>query len=174
MQSKVIVCGSRSISDKQYIFEALDKLLKDYDDVEIISGHARGVDTIAEAYAKERAIPLVVFSADWEQYGRAAGPIRNKEMLQFAMSAEPLVISFWDGKSRGTKNMMLLALKAGIAVLDYQGYKGFRYKLRYDDASRTFVADVVGIQDSVSASARTLPGLWQQIRDNTDLYLDMP
>ena len=174
MQSKVIICGSRIISDKKYIFEALDNLLKDYEDVEIISGHARGVDTIAEVYAKERAIPLKVFSADWKQYGRAAGPIRNKEMLQYAMSAEPLVISFWDGKSQGTKNMMLLALKSGITVLDFQGYKGFRYKLSYDDEFKTFVADVVGIQDSISAQARTLPGLWQQIRNNTDLYLDMP
>jgi len=117
MQSKVIVCGSRNISDKKYIFEALDKLLKDNDDVEIISGHARGIDTIAEAYAKERAIPLVVFSADWKQYGRAAGPIRNKEKLQYAMSSEPLVIAFWDGKSKGTGNMIAQARNAGVNTL---------------------------------------------------------
>ena len=117
MRSRVIICGTRDFADKKFIFETVATLLQSYDDIEIVSGHAKGVDAIAEAYAKEHELILTVLPADWKHYGRAAGPIRNQEMLQYALCANPLVIAFWDGKSKGTANMISQARKAGVKVV---------------------------------------------------------
>lgn len=57
-----------------------------------------------------------MFLAEWDKYGRAAGPIRNKQMLLYVLEAKPLVIAFWDGISRGTKNMVSQAEKADVEV----------------------------------------------------------
>ena len=71
-----------------------------------------GADALGERYAAERGYLLRRFPADWKQYGRAAGVRRNKEMAQNADA----LIAFWDGISRGTKNMIEEATAAGIIV----------------------------------------------------------
>lgn len=111
---RVIVCGSREFNNKELLYVKLDEVLAELDDIEIISGHAQGADRFAEEYAQERGLALKVFPADWKRYGKAARPIRNKEMLEYAMRADPLIIAFWDGKSKGTRNMISLANEAGI------------------------------------------------------------
>lgn len=104
--TRVIICGCRQFNDQEVINRILDKLLVSYPSIEIISGHAKGVDTLAENYAKINNYPCKIFPANWDKYGKKAGPIRNSQMLKYALKENPIVIAFWDGKSRGTKNMI--------------------------------------------------------------------
>lgn len=107
---KVAVVGGRDFSDKELLYATLDK----YQELEIIvTGDAKGADSLALAYAKEKGIPFEVFFADWTKNGRAAGPLRNKEIVS---SGPQLVIAFWDGKSAGTRSTITLAEKAGTPV----------------------------------------------------------
>ena len=119
--TRVIVCGGRDFNDKIKCFDALDDIFAGIDGIEIVSGHAKGADLFGEHYAHTHGIPVTVFKPDWERYGRGAGPIRNKAMLDYAMEEKPMVIAFWDGKSRGTKNMIEISTKAGadVRVIDY-------------------------------------------------------
>ena len=116
MVTRVIVCGGRDFQDKEKCFESLDVILAGNPHIEIVSGHAKGADSFGEEYAKKHGISVKVFRPDWKRYGRGAGPIRNKEMLEYAAEEEPMIIAFWDGKSKGTKNMINQAIKAGANV----------------------------------------------------------
>lgn len=111
---RIIVAGCRDFDDYEYLKESLDAIRTDFIDIEIVSGHASGTDSLAEEYARRVGIELRIFPADWKRYGRAAGPIRNKQMLEYIMEGNPLVVAFWDGKSSGTKNMIELARKADV------------------------------------------------------------
>lgn len=95
--------------------EKCDYFLQDEkkEDVVIISGHASGADALGERYAQERGFQLETFPADWKAHGRAAGPIRNARMA----SAANALIAFWDGKSRGTKNMIEIAKNHNLKVV---------------------------------------------------------
>ena len=112
--TRIIVCGGRDFSDYEHFRHSMRSVLSQYQDVLLVSGHAKGADTLAERFAKEAGIPIRVFPADWNKYGKAAGPIRNKQMLDFAKEDNPVVVAFWDGKSRGTRNMLMQAGEAGI------------------------------------------------------------
>lgn len=81
---------------------------------EVVHGGATGVDTAAGAAAASLTTPwpVKVFNADWTKHGRAAGPIRNAEMARYA----DRLIAVWDGKSRGTKNMIDTAKKYKLEV----------------------------------------------------------
>ena len=129
MNTRVIICGGRDFSDKGLCFDSLDLFLAGYETVEIVSGHASGADLLGEAYARAHGLKLSVFKADWKRYGRGAGPIRNRQMLEYAIEETALVIAFWDGKSKGTKNMIDQARKAGSEV------KIVRYSEKDDDYS---------------------------------------
>lgn len=95
--------------------EKCDYFLQDEkkEDVVIISDHASGADALGERYAQERGFQLETFPADWKAHGRAAGPIRNARMA----SAANALIAFWDGKSRGTKNMIETAKNHNLKVV---------------------------------------------------------
>lgn len=69
---------------------------------EIVSGGARGVDTMAAEYAQQNNIPITVFKPDYEKFGRAAPIVRNKQIVDYADE----VIAFWDGKSKGTRSVI--------------------------------------------------------------------
>ena len=101
---KVIVAGSREFTDYEKLRTTLDRLLSRYEisEIEIVSGGARGADTLGERYAEEKGCPVHVFPADWEQFGKAAGYRRNVQMAEYADAC----VAFWDGKSRGTKHMI--------------------------------------------------------------------
>ena len=116
MATRVIVCGCRDFDNKAFCFSQLDEILSGYTDPEIVSGHADGADHFGEEYAKAHGLKLSIFPAEWSRYGRAAGPIRNRKMLEYASEETPLIIAFWNGKSRGTKNMIMQANKAGAEV----------------------------------------------------------
>lgn len=116
MAVRVIVCGSRGFCDEKLCFETLDEVLKGLTDIEIVSGHARGADMLGEAYGNEHGFKVRIFKADWKMYGRGAGPVRNRQMLEYALEEEAVVIGFWDGSSKGTKNMLDIAEKSGARV----------------------------------------------------------
>lgn len=99
---KTIIAGSRDYTNYAHVETMLDYFRKDHVITEIVSGGARGADAIGEQYAKENKIDLKVFPADWNKHGRAAGPIRNAQMGDYADQ----LVAVWDGKSKGTKNMI--------------------------------------------------------------------
>jgi hypothetical protein len=107
---KVIVAGGRDFDNYDLLVEKLDALLKNKEEVEIVSGNARGADYLGEKYAKEKGYQIKDFPADWEKYKKAAGPIRNKEMSEYADAT----VCFWDGESRGTKHMIDTSKKKGL------------------------------------------------------------
>jgi hypothetical protein len=109
---KIVVCGSRTIEDAPYIKACLDKSKFRPSMTGIITGGAGGVDTIAYWWARFNGLPCSVYRAQWSTHGRAAGPIRNHKM---AIECDG-VIAIWDGKSRGTDNMISQAEKAGKSV----------------------------------------------------------
>lgn len=110
---RVLVCGSRHYTDADHVCNVLGQLQPQ--PTVIISGGARGVDKAGEMYADGRAsCTKEVYPADWEKHGKAAGPIRNTQMLK---EGKPdLVIAFLGPSSRGTANMIDQATKAGIPV----------------------------------------------------------
>ncbi len=105
---KLAVVGSRDFTDYTKLKLALDNINQFFLITEIISGGAKGADSLAERYAKENNIKLTIYLPDWKRYGRPAGMIRNKEIVSSATS----VIAFWDGKSKGTANSISLAEKS--------------------------------------------------------------
>ncbi len=97
---KVIIAGCRDFTDYEFLKNEINKL--ELPITEVISGGARGVDALGERYAKENRLPVKRFPALWNIYGKSAGPIRNKEMAEYG----DYLIAFWDGKSKGTKDMI--------------------------------------------------------------------
>ena len=121
---RVIIAGTRTFSDYELLRTTCNNLLSEKQwthTVVVISGTARGADQMGERYARERGFQLRRFPADWEQYGKSAGHIRNAMM---ADNADAL-IAFWDGESKGTKNMIDNARRKGLAVrvIQYQKTK---------------------------------------------------
>lgn len=114
---RVLVCGSRHFNDYSKLCLEMDKISeeKDFDNnqpITIISGTARGADTLGEKYSEECGWELERYPADWNTYGRRAGPIRNSQMLK--EGRPDLVVAFRAPNSRGTQNMIDQATKAGI------------------------------------------------------------
>lgn len=105
---RVLVCGDRRMSNAELMHSTLSKI----DITHLIEGEARGADTLAREYALAHNIPVQRFPANWTQYGRAAGSIRNKEMLD--VGKPELVIAFLAPESKGTRNMIDQALRYGV------------------------------------------------------------
>ncbi len=107
------IVGSRTFTDYDLLCEWVKRLERPTRPVDtIVSGGARGADTLAEKYAKEFNKGILVFGADWQLKGRAAGIIRNREIVK----ASDELLAFWDGESRGTAHSIELAQKKGIPV----------------------------------------------------------
>ena len=113
---KVIVAGSRSFNDFSFLVYKLDHVLQNYEQIEIVSGTARGADQEGEKYAFLRNYPIKQFPANWDAHGNSAGYIRNEEMAKYADAC----VVFWDGKSRGTKHMINLAKKHNLKLKIYR------------------------------------------------------
>ncbi|MEE0945525.1 MAG: DUF2493 domain-containing protein [Acutalibacteraceae bacterium] len=115
MIKRVVIAGCRDYSNykeaKVYIDFCLSNIRKQYDIV-ILSGCASGADAIGERYAKENGFKVEKYPADWERYGKSAGPKRNKQMAEIT----DYVICFWDGESRGTRSMIEFAKQYGKPV----------------------------------------------------------
>lgn len=112
------IAGSRDFSNVSLFRSTIRKYLSDIEDeIEIISGGCSGADTMGEWFAEDNNLKLTVFEADWNKYGRAAGPIRNEQMAKYAAEADRgILIAFPIGKSPGTRNMIKLANQYGLEV----------------------------------------------------------
>ncbi len=117
-QARIIVAGGRDFTDYALLSQTLDAVLQRYtfSKLQIVSGCCCGADSLGEHYAAAHGIPVKRFPADWLQYGKAAGPIRNRKMAEYASKGEGILVAFWDGKSRGTASMIRLAEKCGLRI----------------------------------------------------------
>lgn len=107
---KVLICGSRNINNPAIISQAVEQSgLKPR---HIISGGARGVDTLVRAYARSAGIEFTEYLAEWDKYGKRAGFLRNITMID----ASDAVIAIWDGESCGTKHSINYATACGKPV----------------------------------------------------------
>lgn len=106
MKRRILVCGGRTFAGD------VAPVLDQYEFSVCITGGALGADSLAYNYAVKRGIPTEVYPAQWDRYGRAAGHLRNSEML---LKGRPdLIIAFPGGG--GTKNMCKQAAKVGVKV----------------------------------------------------------
>lgn len=116
---RLLVCGSRTWTDREALRAWLDKTDAAMGPIEVvIHGAARGADSMAGEWARDRGKHEIACPADWRRHGKAAGPIRNREMLEHQLD---LVIAFRVvGQSRGTDDMLRAARKAGIQTATVQ------------------------------------------------------
>lgn len=114
MTKKVIIAGGRHYHDYARVKKEAMQFLaeQNWQDAIIVSGGASGVDALGERFAREQGFAIEQHPADWQKHGRAAGPIRNRDMAE----AADALLAFWDGASRGTKSMIGLAQKNNLAV----------------------------------------------------------
>lgn len=114
-----LVVGSRTFDNYPLMEKKLDHLLQNKaPKVVIVSGHARGADSCAEKYAKERGYLLKVFPAQWDKYGKSAGYKRNLQMHEFiAKFKDRGCVAFWKDQSKGTAHNFGLAEKFGTNIV---------------------------------------------------------
>ena len=121
---RVLVTGSRDWSDRDAVFEALDRVyifLAGKKRVVVIHGAARGADSLAQQWFVDRLeqgwhVTEDAYPADWIKFGKSAGPIRNLDMVA---SGADICLAFPEGKSIGTRHCMKAAQAAGIQVMEF-------------------------------------------------------
>lgn len=111
---KTIIAGLRDCYDYRALLTLVGRA--DFPITEVVSGRANGVDKIGEKWARENSVPVKEFPADWAMFGKLAGPIRNRQMADYAEA----LLAIWDGKSKGTGNMIQEAQKRRLKVLIYR------------------------------------------------------
>lgn len=120
---KLIIAGSRTITDYWVLEKAMiESGFADEKIDEIVSGCARGPDTLGERWADEHGIKVKRFPADWDKHGKAAGPIRNKQMAEY-VGEKGALLALWDGQSSGTKHMLFIAKGMGMRAKAYRPTK---------------------------------------------------
>lgn len=115
---KVIIAGGRDFTKMGFLECKLDSFLHTtggHEDITIVSGAAKGADTLAIQAAESRGLAVMKVIPNWAGYGKSAGYIRNAQMADIADA----LIAFWNGESRGTKHMIDTALKKGLEVHVY-------------------------------------------------------
>jgi hypothetical protein len=110
---RVIVAGSRTFWDYGYLCKILDEYKDEIS--ELVSGCARGADTLGIMWAEENDVPVAKFPAQWSLYGKSAGYKRNVEMAKHSDA----LIAFWSGESVGTAHMIDIARKYNLPVFVY-------------------------------------------------------
>lgn len=114
MAKRIVVAGCRDFDDYETAKDFMDLCLSEIgsEEVIILCGDCNGADKLGERYALEHSFPVEHYPAQWDLYGRSAGPVRNAEMAKKCDA----VIAFWDGKSKGTASMIKEAEKSGKTV----------------------------------------------------------
>lgn len=102
---KTIIAGSRDITDASMLDAALIAWGWRAEITAVVCGEAPGADALGREWAEQRALPVLSYPADWKTHGKAAGPIRNAQMVDVADA----LLALWDGESAGTKNAIKLA-----------------------------------------------------------------
>lgn len=114
---RVLVCGGRDYLARQELYSVLDELHEQRGIDSVVQGGAKGADKFACDWGRNNKLPVLEFAANWTRDGRAAGPIRNQNMLN--QSKPDLVVAFPGG--RGTAHMVGIAKKAGVEVIEVTG-----------------------------------------------------
>lgn len=113
---KLIIAGTRSFNDYQLLENSIIPMflhISHLEDIEeVVSGCCSGADQLGEKWGKALYKKITRFPADWKKYGKAAGPIRNRQMAEYADQA----IVFWDGSSKGALNMIQTMRELGKPV----------------------------------------------------------
>lgn len=112
----VTVAGPRDYTNKEFIDKMLEETLsdilaKEVLPIHIVEGGAYGVDSLAKLYALQNELPYTEVKADWDKYGRSAGPRRNQKMAEMS----DYCVVFFKG-SRGSASMIAEALKKNVPV----------------------------------------------------------
>jgi hypothetical protein len=102
---KLAVVGSRTFNDYELLKKNLDEIHKETPITLIISGGAKGADSLSEKWADENGIPKQIFKPDWDKFGKRAGFLRNIDII---LNSEQ-VLAMWDEKSKGTQHSINLA-----------------------------------------------------------------
>ena len=110
---KLAIVGSRTFVDYDFFKVHVDEVFSLENITFIVSGGAKGADTMAETYGRKNAIPFIVFPANWNKYKKSAGPIRNKQVVDEC----DMMIAFLQDGSRGTMNAIQQASKVGKKVI---------------------------------------------------------
>lgn len=148
---RVIIAGSRSFNDyallREHCLSILQEKMKTHR-VIIVSGHARGADSLGERFANEFRLPFELHPAKWRLLGKAAGMVRNAEMAK----CSDALIAFWDGKSRGTGNMIKFARRNGldISILDYTRIKAGNITIASPLPSKPVIQSLDDIKQKMS------------------------
>jgi hypothetical protein len=103
----------RDFNDYDKPKNSCDRILVNHDDITIISGGANGADKLRELYGKENNLPVEIYPAEWDKYGKSVGYKINQNMSNNADG----LIAFWNGKSKGTKHMIDITTKDGLKVI---------------------------------------------------------
>lgn len=118
MKYHIIVCGGRHFENYALLCKTLAENFGN-DIEEIVSGHCVGADTLGEKWAKEHGVACKIFPAEWKRYGKKAGPMRNKQMVDYVDGfAKKAVVAFTSSNSVGTRNTIALAKRKGISVIE--------------------------------------------------------
>lgn len=122
---RVIIAGSRDFGNYGLLKKKLDiilsRLIAEGYTIIIVSGGARGADTLGEWYAKERGFAIERYIPNWAKDGKGAGYIRNERMAEVADA----LVAFWDEQSRGTEHMInfMLKLHKLVRIIRYKKYQ---------------------------------------------------
>jgi hypothetical protein len=108
---KTIIAGGRDVTNPELLEKAI--MQSGFTITEVVCGGARGADDLGRKWAGNgNLIPVKLFPAEWDRYGKGAGMVRSKQMAEYADA----LIALWDGVSKGTKNMIELASKRGLKI----------------------------------------------------------
>lgn len=138
---KIIFCGDRKWQNRRYISDIMHDLKKDIGVFTVIEGEAPGADSIARSLAElTYHLPFEPYPAKWDLYGKAAGPIRNTEMLEKGNPDGVIAFHADINSSKGTRNMVEPALEACVPVLvlpgNKMGYELFVHQILYRKEER--------------------------------------
>lgn len=113
---KLVIAGSRDLSPHDLISRFAGKIDAKYGVTHVISGNATGVDKAGEFWAVEHGKEVIDMPADWDKYGKRAGPIRNMEMLK---QADIILVILRDANSKGSSHMASISQKSGKPTYVY-------------------------------------------------------
>lgn len=117
---KIAIIGSRTFLDYELLSDTIKNYLSENNLIikSVVSGGAKGADTLAEKFALENTIEMIVFKPDWKRFGKRAGFMRNTLIIENS----DIVFAFWDGKSSGTKDSIEKAksLNKKVIITHYE------------------------------------------------------
>lgn len=121
---KLAIVGSRTFDDLNKFHKIIQILKNNYTFSLIVSGGAKGADSMGEKYADDNNIPKLILKADWKKFGKRAGFIRNVDIIKNC----DLCVAFWDGNSHGTKHDIKLCKEMNKPCIVYNYITGILSK----------------------------------------------